>query len=303
MSEIDNELNMLSDLGDSLLGQPMNIPQQVVPDIKQSMNNPGQPSPMMQPGAPTFGPATTGVNTSYSQNIPSQTMPPMIDMDAADAQARVMGVKKIAMGQRVSSSPVERFKGTQGMKSRISIIADPFTVTSHYDKKVGGSILCFGGDCCRYLDSAKVKYCFPVIQYPVMPQNGALIPNQPCELKLLAVGNEGYQALCSVYDAQGGSFDGYDLLVTCTDQQYQKLTFTATRDTARNSYSDIPNLIHKWSSVEPIAYQAIARQMDEDTFKRLYFSQDVGDEVASFGDIMNMGGTSMPPMGNAFGGK
>lgn len=240
-------------------GRPMGNPVPAQPQYTQPVQ------PDMQP---------------YDFNAPQDTL----SLDEAQNEADIM--KPIAMGQRGSNVPVEKYKGSKQKKSRITIISEePYPLYIHYDKEVGGSFICFQGDCCKK-DFAREKYCFPIIEYPTMP-NGSPVQGQPCTLKLLVVGKDAYEQIVDIWTSKGNKLTGYDLLVSCTDDTYQKLLFTAQANTVMNNYPDVNMLKQQWLEKKDRAYLAVGKFMDAKTYNALKSIKDPGSSVPSMNTVYN----------------
>ena len=165
-------------------------------------------------------------------------------------------------------------------------------VKRHYSKDLG-SFICFGGECCQYEDRAAIRYLFPVIEYPIansdvtkpLPENYG-----ECKLKLLVAGNELYTLIADAYTAHGNSFDGYDLIMTCTEAQYQSFTVMATNGTVRDNYKSFNACIEKWKQVRDQAYTVVARKMDPEYYRNQkglgYQGSTVPTDVPSMDDIL-----------------
>lgn len=155
-----------------------------------------------------------------------------IGLDFSALAATLPGVVVGNTGLTVSRFPVERIKFSKGQRSCISILSDQVIVAkTHYDED-RGSFLCFGGACCDH-DLARVRYVYPIVQYVVNPKGAPIAniddkgkPQHPLyevSNKCLVIGQETYESLLAVQEMKG-SLTKFDFLVSCTDDQYQKIT-------------------------------------------------------------------------------
>ena len=231
---------------------------------------------------------------------PSVTAP--LNLDAAQNNIDTNQFVTVNMGQKVSTAVMEKFKGQKDERKRVAIFMPWFdipgkegmvmAVKRHYDEDLG-SFICFGGECCQYSGNASIRYLFPVIEYPVA-NNDATKPLPEnygeCKLKLLVAGNELYSSIADAYAAHGNSFEGYDLIMTCTDSQYNSFTVMATNNTARGSYQSFAKCVEKWKQVRDQAYTVVARKMDPEYYRNEkglgYNSPTVPENVPSLDVIM-----------------
>lgn len=202
----------------------------------------------------------------------------MLNLDVAQKDIDTNEFVTVDMGKKVSAAVIEKFKGQKDEKKRVAILMPWFdiqgkegkvmAVKRHYSKDLG-SFICFGGECCQYEDRAAIRYLFPVIEYPIA--NSDVTKPLPeaygkCKLKLLVAGNELYSIISDLYTNSNNSFDGYDLSMTCTDQQYQSFTAMPISNTIRSQYASFNECLEKWKQVRDQAYTVVARKMDRDYY-------------------------------------
>lgn len=242
----------------------------------------------VQPVQPQVAPVQTTTTIAQPVQTVAQVAPvqttttaPVQTLDLNVAQNNIESNEfvTIDMGQKVSSAVIDKFKGQKDEKKRVTIFMPWFDVPGrsgsamaikrHYNQDLG-SFICFNGECCQYEDKAAVRYLFPVIEYPIA-NNDATRPLPEnygeCKLKLLVAGNELYTTISDIYQAHGNSFDGYDLIMTCTEQQYQSFTVMATNQTARTNYQSFNKCIERWKQVRDQAYTVVARKMDPEYYR------------------------------------
>lgn len=142
------------------------------------------------------------------------------------------------IGLTVSRVPVERAKFTKDSRALINIVVSKvIAVKLHYREGLG-SYLCFGGECCEYDGLAKVKYLFPINVYDTNKKGKPVSPE--LQQRVLAIGADQYEDLMTIQELNGDIAD-LDILVSCKDEQYQKLSFQ-TAGPARSKNNP------KWSS-------------------------------------------------------
>lgn len=280
MTDLEKEMSMLGGLDLSGTVAPVQAQPQVAPVQTTVTAAPVQPAVQ-----PTVAPVQTTVSAPV-QNVapvqpvqPVQQAPQMLNLDVAQQSIDNNEFVTVEMGKKVSTAVMDKFKGQKDEKKRVAIFMPWFDIAGkensamavkrHYSQELG-SFVCWGGECCQYEDKAAVRYLFPVIEYPIA--NGDVTRPLPesygeCKLKLLVAGNELYTLIADAYTAHGNSFDGYDLIMTCTEQQYQSFTVMATNDTVRANYQSFAKCVEHWKQVRDQAYTVVARKMDPEYYR------------------------------------
>lgn len=263
MNDLEREMAMLEGMDLTGTVAPVQAPAVAPVQTTQTIAQP-TPAPVAQ-----VAPVQTTVTA------PVQTL----DLNVAQSNIDNNEFVTIDMGQKVSSAVIDKLKGQKDEKKRVAILMPWFdlpdragsamAIKRHYNQELG-SFVCFNGECCQYEDKAAVRYLFPVIEYPIA-NNDATRPLPEnygeCKLKLLVAGNELYTTIADIYQAHNNSFDGYDLIMTCTEQQYQSFTVMATNQTARTNYKSFDKCIERWKQIRDQAYTVVARKMDPEYYR------------------------------------
>lgn len=269
MTDLEKEMQMLQ--GMDLTGTVSPVQQPAVAQVQATQTYAPITNEQLQAQAQVVQPTQTVVQ-------PVQSAAPL-NLDVAQNNIDNNEFVTVDMGQKVSNAVIDKLKGQKDEKKRVAIFMPWFdipdragksmAVKRHYDEDLG-SFVCFGGDCCQYSGNAAIRYLFPVIEYPIA-NNDATKPLPEnygeCKLKLLVAGNELYTTICDIYQAHNNSFDGYDLIMTCTEQQYQAFTVMATNQTAKANYQSFNKCLEKWKQVRDQAYTAVARKMDQEYYR------------------------------------
>lgn len=146
------------------------------------------------------------------------------NFDSIDLGLSGVGIIVAETGTKVSRFPIEKMRFTQSKKERISIILDKVVIVkTHFVEEVG-SFICNASVCCEELGLPQVRYCYPVIHYINTDKKGKPL-DATVEVKLLSVGKDSYEELLTIVDNKG-SLTKFDLIVTCTDEGYQKCSYT-----------------------------------------------------------------------------
>lgn len=262
MSDLEKEMSMIQNMDLQGTTAPVSEPQVAPVQATQTQAQPVASTPQQTP-----------VQTTTTLNL-----------DVAQQQVDENQFMSVEMGKKVSTAVMEKLKGQKDEKKRVAIFMPWFDVPGkensamavkrHYNQDLG-SFICFGKECCQYEDKAAVRYLFPVIEYPIS-NNDATKPLPEdygkCKLKLLVAGNELYTQIADLYAAHsdgsnGGSFDGYDLIMTCTEPQYQNFTVMATNGTVRTGYKSFDECLAEWKAKRDQAYTVVARKMDPEYYK------------------------------------
>lgn len=195
--------------------------------------------------------------------------------------SKTPGVLVGAIGLQVSRFPIERIKFSQEKRDRISILSpNVIAIKTHYIEGIG-TFLCFGGACCKIGDTPRVKYLFPVIVYTTDKKGRPI--TQDIELKVLAVGQEQYDSIQMIQE-EVGDITSIDLIVSCSDSEYQKASYTQTKEALWKKSSKARDYILKeWPKVKDHIVDPIARSLTESQFKEKMRSiqTDRGTSLAS----------------------
>jgi hypothetical protein len=132
----------------------------------------------------------------------------------------------------------ELYKGRKGVTDRIGLLALPLGARVHFKPGIGylqclskwTSQIVAGAKldvcvkraaCCVHCDSPRKRFITPIVQYATQP-NGQLTPTFGYGLKAFLYSDDKYIAMRGIHSEF--SLLDHDLLVTCTEEQYQKLT-------------------------------------------------------------------------------
>lgn len=186
-----------------------------------------------------------------------------------------LGVIVGDIGTKISRVPIEKYKASTQKTDRISFITKQVIgVKSHYIDDVG-SILCFGKKCCEIAGLPSVRYLFPIIVYST--DNDGNIVGKKVELKILSAGEDLYKSIITISRgfAASGGIDCVDLLVTCTDDKYQKITLNYIGEASWRKVPSVVEMVNeRWASDAEYAYMAIARKVDDAAFLKLMGMED-----------------------------
>lgn len=158
--------------------------------------------------------------TTAKSNLPSTNSSSGLNFDFSEL-GDIPGVVVGDIGLEVSRLPVEKVKFTKDSRSMISILSNRVVaIKAHYTEELG-SFLCFGGSCCN-LGLPRVKYLFPCLVYETN-KKGVPISNK-VEYRCLSLGKDAYNDILTMQELNG-DITGIDIIVTCNDEQYQKVSF------------------------------------------------------------------------------
>lgn len=172
----------------------------------------------------------------------------------------------VTFGTKITSVPIPRFKASQQSKSRISIISKKIlAVKTHYVQGIG-SFVCMDGKCCEFEGLPKVRYLIPVVVYTTN-KSGAIIGDD-IELRVLALGSDSYDTLVQAVSLSGRDIQDVDIVVSCSDEQYQKVSFAADASTNAKwkTFSTAKELVEKYKANKDKLYLAIARKISMETY-------------------------------------
>lgn len=232
------------------------------------------PAPVSQAApAPvqTQNTALAGVGDDFEIDLPDELQKSMEEM----------GIVVGDMGTRVSKVPIDKYKASTAKVDRISFLTKKvIALKFHYIQDVG-SIVCFGGKCCEIGGTPQVRYLFPVAVYT--SDNEGNISGKKVELKILSAGDDLYKNIQTINNGlkQNGGIDHVDLLVTCTDDKYQKISLTYAGPATWRKYQPIAQFLsERWKKDGANAYMAIARKCDEASLMKLMGLDGSDDDQA-----------------------
>lgn len=235
-------------------------------------------NPVMSPeSAPTQAPVQApAMNTSMQvaqQNTAVQSVGDDFEIDMPEGLQKSleeMGVVVGDIGTKVSKVPIDKYKASTAKVDRISFLTKKvMAVKFHYIQDVG-SIVCFGGKCCEIGGTPQVRYLFPIAVYQT--DSEGQISGKKVELKILAAGDDLYKSIMTINNGtkQYGGIDHADLLVTCTDDKFQKISLTFAGPAVWRKYAPIAQFLsERWKKDGANAYMAVARKCDEAALMKL----------------------------------
>lgn len=138
----------------------------------------------------------------------------------------------------VELSTFERYKGRKGQKDCITIIAGSLLrAHQHWHNQKGFrclSTLENRAECCKQLGEPEQKFGIVLFQYTV-DQEGNYVDPTKCQgkVRLWVISETRYEELTNLHrrwPLLDGGFGTkqHDILVNCTEEGYQKMTFTPT---------------------------------------------------------------------------
>jgi hypothetical protein len=195
---------------------------------------------------------------------------------------------------KMSRIPIERFKASTTKISRIGFISKKVIGVKYHYHDDCGSIVCFNGKCCEIIGLPNPRYLFPVVEYST--DNDGNIAGKKLALRMLSAGEDLHKTILTINtgSAASGGIDCVDLLVTCTDDKYQKLTLTPCGPAAWRMNENIANrLREQWDQDSKFAYMAVARKVDEESFMKMMFG-DGGAPVPGTSGGVYVGNATLP---------
>lgn len=187
-------------------------------------------------------------------------------------------------GLEVSRFPVEKTKFSKGQRALISILSDQVVVAKvHYDEE-HGSFLCFGGACCQN-DLARVRYVYPVMQYETNNKGKPI--SKEVKNKCLCIGADTYQALLDIKELKG-DLTQFDLLVSCTDEQYQAITL---QEAGLARYKKSPKMVREiqefWAENSKHILKAVARKITPEQYAKASAAEATTANELDFDEVFD----------------
>ena len=135
-----------------------------------------------------------------------------------------MSLTKLVFGSTMKAVSAERFKASMGVNYFFNVLSRSVQAAPlHYMPGVG-HIYCFQGQCCQDLGLPSIKYIVPVLEYSVQGSLTSMEYGTPVFVKYLSLSLKGYEEFM-VKDQLNSDLTQKDMLVRCTNEQYQNLAF------------------------------------------------------------------------------
>lgn len=198
--------------------------------------------------------------------------------DLSKVFANVPGVVCGDIGLELQRFPVEKIRFTTTSRSLISIVSGQvLALKTHFSDDLG-SIICFGGQCCEDMGLASVRYVFPVVEYDVN-KKGVPVSTE-LKYKCLITGKDTYENILSIKELQG-DITKVDLVVTCTDEGYQKISISMAGPARwRKSKASAKQTVDFWREHMKDIILPVGKQMTEEEYiKRMGSTALVGNDV------------------------
>lgn len=188
------------------------------------------------------------------------------------------------IGLKVSRVPIEKYKASSSKIDRIAFITKKvIAVKIHYVDGVG-SFLCMGSGrkCCELSNLPKVRYLYPIVVYQT--DHEGKLTGAKLELKMLSADedlNKSIQTINIATKPMGG-IDHIDLLVTCMDDKFQKITLNQSGPASwRKSKNAVSWVAEHWAADAQFAYMAVGRRFDDEAALLAAFGLDSGGSASN----------------------
>lgn len=224
-------------------------------------------------------PATVATKAS----VPAVSGATDLDFNFGDL-GEIPGVVVGDIGIELSRLPVEKTKFTKDSRSLISIITNKVAAVKVHYREGLGSYLCFGGKCCELDGLARVKYLFPILVYNTDKKGSPV--SRSLQYKVLAVGKDQYDDIKTIIDLNG-DISNFDLLVTCKDEQYQKISFTMAGEARwKKNQKMIQETLDFWKENLKHLVMPVARKITEaDLLKDAMSGEINSSQEVDFNDV------------------
>lgn len=187
----------------------------------------------------------------------------------------IEGIEQAVVGETgitASIFPIERVMFTKERKQMVSLLTSQvMAIKQHYHDDVG-RVLCNQKDCCDLLGLPSIRYVYPVVVYDC-DKTGKPV-TMDLELKLLILGKDAYETIKTIHD-MNGDIGKLDIVVTCTDEKYQKCSYTPAGDARwRKSDKLVAMILEKWNTNKKHVLLPVGRVMDKEEIMRRIASKN-----------------------------
>lgn len=175
----------------------------------------------------------------------------------------------LALGEKLKSVAIERYKAVEGMVDVISVVSRAIASTNaHYAPGIG-FFYCWRGACCEQLGLPQQRYILPIVQYTVESLKNRKY-GVPVMMYYLPLSQAQYNTkILTIEDIQQ-DITTVDLAVTCSDAGYQKNDFQVVGAAMwRKDKVIAENLKELWKDYKSLIEMSCARTLDEQLFLKL----------------------------------
>lgn len=186
------------------------------------------------------------------------------------------GTVVIDVGTKVSALPVEKIRFSATNRTMLAIISNnAVAIKMHYEDGLG-SFLCFGGACCDH-STPNVRYLFPVVVYDT-DKRGKILSRE-IDFKVLSLGKDAYDDLIMMRETYG-TITNNDLLISCKDEQYQKISFTPQPSCQWKKSSSLTKKISEfWKENMKHIVRAVAKNITPEEYSKMLGELTPEDEI------------------------
>lgn len=186
-------------------------------------------------------------------------------------------MKTISFGDVVDPLEITRFKGKKDVPGIVSIISEDIKVAfMHYEEGIG-YFYCFSEICCERLGLPSVKYIIPIIEYTLKDAQ-EFEYSSPIFVKYMSLTQERYQDLLKkdkILRRQNRNIFDVDLIVTCSDEVYQKITIDIFDASLWKKEESLVREVKRFINVfNKIIEFSVGRKMDSSTYQTLISNLD-----------------------------
>jgi hypothetical protein len=183
------------------------------------------------------------------------------------------GLMRIKLGDTIKPIAVERYKASKAANDVICVLtADISAAHLHFVKGIGG-FYCFGGACCKFEGLPSIRYIVPILKYTMTDQRN-FVYGAPVFVQYLSAAKERYEEILRK-NKINGDITSVDMLVSCQDEIYQKLSLEVLSKAAwKEDASLAPEVKTQYAEYNNLIEQSVARVIDEPTFLKLYAALD-----------------------------
>lgn len=183
---------------------------------------------------------------------------------------------KADLGDKISPFAIEKLSMATNQKLMGGILSKKIRIVKLHYKQGMGYWHCFEGECCDVAGIPGVRYVFPLCLYPCDLTGELLIPVEELTfedlvVKMLVVGRDDYENILTkefLQAKQGKDITKIDLLITCTDQEYQKKQFDAAGPATWRSVMNKDSYTATMKFFHNNAEKSLGRTHDPQSFQK-----------------------------------
>jgi len=166
--------------------------------------------------------------------------------------------------------PIKRAKFSTKQMSRIAVIsAKALVFNTHFLEAQKFNIVCFGGRCCDDMGNPRKRIVLPIVRYTTNEKGEVL--SRTLSYEALSLSKDYYESIMTINTLKyPGNITDVDLMVKCSDDTFQKLTFHDAGPARWKNNPEIVKAVKKfWTENFKYLVPVVARPVTEKEYLKI----------------------------------